>query len=227
MVDLVEVTDQDGEAQIAGDNDDHHDLKAYRAQYSPVVHLPRDYEVFDLTGAYDPNRNLQTDFGIGKYNEKRPRVYNQDLFLPDKRDDDLNHRHIHMGIDIAAPVGTDVHAFYDGVVYCRARHAKSGDYGPTIILQHQLGSTRLWSLYGHLSAKSLSKVSTGQVVKSGEVLGWIGNKEENGGWNPHVHFQLSYMQPQGCDLPGAVSQRELAEALQIYPDPRLVLGELY
>ena len=55
----------------------------------------------------------------------------------------------------------------------------------------------------------------------------MGKKEENGGWPPHVHFQLSLVEPKNCDLPGVVSQKDHDIALKLFPDPRLVLGNLY
>ena len=60
-----------------------------------------------------------------------------------------------------------------------------------------------------------------------EVIAWIGDRHENGGWNPHLHFQLSLVRPEVADLPGAVSDADRAHALTLYPDPRLVLGSLY
>jgi len=44
---------------------------------------------------------------------------------------------------------------------------------------------------------------------------------------PHVHFQLSLYPPETHDMPGVVTPKDRAEALLKYPDPRLVLGELY
>ncbi|HET6528601.1 MAG TPA: hypothetical protein VFG39_07595, partial [Balneolaceae bacterium] len=55
----------------------------------------------------------------------------------------------------------------------------------------------------------------------------IGTEEVNGGWAPHLHFQLSVDDPGKADLPGVVSDDEREQALELYPDPRLVLGELY
>lgn len=49
-----------------------------------------------------------------------------------------------------------------------------------------------------------------------------------GGWPPHVHFQLSWEEPETHDMPGVVSNTQHASALRTYPDPRIVLGaELY
>ena len=58
------------------------------------------------------------------------------------------------------------------------------------------------------------------------MLGWIGSAAENGGWFPHVHFQLSRLQPVIADMPGAVAEAHREMAVHIYPDPQYVLGRL-
>ena len=85
----------------------------------------------------------------------------------------------------------------------------------------------LFALYGHLSKSSLENKKIGQKIQSGERIATIGKKHENGGWPPHVHFQLSTIEPKECDLPGVVSKEDHELALKIFPDPRLVLGQLY
>jgi murein DD-endopeptidase MepM/ murein hydrolase activator NlpD len=136
-------------------------------------------------------------------------------------------RNIHLGIDISAPVGTPVYAFANGQVFCASINSAPGDYGGTIITSHLIGDLHFWVLHGHLSHESVSRRKPGQAIGPGEVLAAIGDKQENGGWNPHLHFQISLQQPEKCDLPGTCSRRERAEALRIYPDPRLILGALY
>lgn len=198
-----------------------------RFEFHPVLALPAGYDVYDFTRGYDPERARLSLFGVGRYDEKRKGMYETELFDPKSSD----RRDIHVGVDLAAPVGTPIHAFYDGVIYLAAINPAPGDYGGTIITEHHLrydsNDRTIWALHGHLSHASVARVKPGQAVKKGDVLGWLGDKEENGGWNPHVHFQLSWLKPTKCDLPGAVSERDRAQALQDYPDPRLVLGPLY
>ena len=50
---------------------------------------------------------------------------------------------------------------------------------------------------------------------------------ENGGWNPHLHFQLSRVAPKNYDLPGVVSLADRELATRVFPDPRYILGEIY
>ena len=94
-------------------------------------------------------------------------------------------------------------------------------------MEHEFNGTKLWALYGHLSSESLETFKIGDIVEKGQLIGWLGDKNENGGWEPHVHFQLSLEEPLNCDLPGVVTPDERDLALEKYPDPRLVLGPLY
>lgn len=193
------------------------DFGKYR--FHPAIHLPAGYEVHDFTKGYDPGRALKSPFGVGRYNEKRKGMYVAEIFA--------GTRDIHMGIDIAAPVGTEIHAFYDGAYFLLGNNPSPGDYGYTLITKHALDGVELYALHGHLSERSISGKEAGQKILRGEVIAWVGDRHENGGWNPHLHFQLSYKRPEICDMPGAVSQGQLEEALKIYPDPQLILGKLY
>lgn len=79
------------------------------------------------------------------------------------------------------------------------------------------------------SKSNASIVKPGDFVEKGQVLGKMGDIDENGGWiKPHLHFQLSTKPPtQPHDMPGASSVQDRIEALQQYPDPRYVLGPTY
>jgi murein DD-endopeptidase MepM/ murein hydrolase activator NlpD len=190
--------------------------------YGPVIELPPEDEVFDFTGGYDPQRTRQFAFGVGKYNERRPGMYLTELFLESE-----GVRDIHIGVDIAAPVGTPVLAFFDGRVHLSGVNSDQGDYGGTIITEHDLGDRKIWALHGHLSHDSIAMMQPGTRFRRGQVIASIGTENENGGWNPHLHFQLSWERPERCDMPGVVAERDLERALRIYPDPRHVLGPLY
>ena len=192
-------------------------IKWQTGQYHPVVHLPEDYEIRDFTaGNYGPS---EYEFDIGRYDELRPGMYATDLFS--------DGRFLHIGIDIGAPVGTPCMAFDDGEISHFGYNPADGDYGYIIITKHLVGEYTIWALYGHLSADSIKGKQVGQKVTRGEVIGWMGDKHENGGWEPHLHFQLSVDEPETHDMPGVVSPEDRDWALQKYPDPRLVLGPIY
>ena len=188
-------------------------------EFHPVIVLPAGYEVYDFTGGYDARRALQNPYGVGRYDEKRRGMYTAALFA--------GARDVHVGVDLAGPVGEPVHAFFDGAVHRFGYNPAAGDYGYTLVTAHVINGRDVWALHGHLSARSVAGRFEGQRVAKGEVIAWLGDRHENGGWNPHVHFQLSLVRPEVPDLPGAVSDDDRAHALTIYPDPRLVLGPLY
>ena len=185
--------------------------------FHPVVILPEKYTVLDLSGGlWTPSR---TKFSIGKYNEVRPNMYNADIFE--------GVRNIHMGVDIGGPVGTQCMAFADGEISHFGYNPEPGDYGHVIITKHNISGSTVWALYGHLDSTSVKNKSIGQIVNKGEVIAWFGARHENGGWEPHLHFQLSLLEPETHDLPGVVASGDRAQALLDYPDPRLVLGPIY
>ncbi|MBC8437871.1 MAG: peptidoglycan DD-metalloendopeptidase family protein, partial [Euryarchaeota archaeon] len=103
----------------------------------------------------------------------------------------------------------------------------AGDYGNVIVTKQVVDSVSIWALFGHLSSESIASLEIGQKIAKGEPIGWFGDKHENGGWEPHLHFQLSFEDPLTHDMPGVVSPAERAEKLTVYPDPRVVLGLIY
>jgi murein DD-endopeptidase MepM/ murein hydrolase activator NlpD len=188
--------------------------------FHPVIQLPPDYEIYDFSKDYDPNRTLRSPFGVGKFLERRPTMYVQEQYTKTQRN-------IHLGIDIGAPIGTPIMAFADGTIFSYANNDLPGDYGYTIITKHTALDQTLYCLFGHLAKQSLDGLTPGKPLKKGEVFAWVGDKTENGGWNPHLHFQVSNKIPEKCDMPGVVSEQDLENALKIYLDPRLILGNLY
>jgi len=188
--------------------------------FSNIVDLPSDYIIHDFAQLEYSSSSNESDFSIGKYNEKRESMYKGELFEREKRN-------IHVGIDIGGPIGTKIKSFFDGEIFLFDYNDKPFDYGYTLITKHVIDGQDVYALYGHLSKKSIEAKQTNQLIKSGEVIAEFGNEEENGGWPSHVHFQLSLVIPKTCDLPGVVSESERELALKIFPDPRKVLGPLY
>ena len=185
--------------------------------YSPVVHFPEPPIVLDLSSS-NPYGSPDSIWTVGRYNEVRG-IYNTPLFS--------DGRTVHVGIDLGGPVGTPVHAFMDGVIHAAGYNAEDGDYGHTVVIHHQIDGTDVWALFGHLDEDSTIGVEKGMQIHAGDVIGHFGNESENGGWPPHVHIQLSLIEPQTHDLPGVVHPDEREWALSVFPDPQHVLGILY
>ena len=193
--------------------------------FHPVMDLPegiKGYKLLDLSkGESASEYGDMVEWTIGRYNEVRPNMYTTELFS--------GIRNIHMGIDMGAPINTPVLSFADGNVHSFGYNEAAGDYGNVVILHYKLKELDLWALYGHLSSATIanSRLKIGQSIKAGEVVGWIGAEEENGGWKPHVHFQLSLKKPLTHDMPGVVSEEDRAQAVLDYPHPFHVTGRLY
>ncbi len=133
-------------------------------------------------------------------------------------------RDVHLGVDYWATAGTRVLAPLTGIVHSFKNNAVSGDYGPTIILQHVLGGMIFHSLYGHLSLESLEGLYEGKEFKKGEVLATLGTPEVNVHYAPHLHFQLIIdMQGKKGDYPGVCKASELPFYSENCPDPQLLL----
>jgi murein DD-endopeptidase MepM/ murein hydrolase activator NlpD len=135
-----------------------------------------------------------------------------------------NVRSIHLGVDVWCNENTNVYAPFDGVIHSFKVNDNFGDYGPTIILRHELDGIVFFTLYGHLKLASLKTLHIGQTIKSGSVFTQIGSHLENGNWPAHLHFQIiSDMQNNFGDFPGVCSQKELNNYLKTCPNPSLIL----
>ena len=160
-------------------------------------------------------------YGIGGYFEHRAIYRRSEVFATQESD----FRNIHLGVDIWAEAGTDVFAPLNGIIHSFQDNAGFGNYGPTIILEHDIEGQKLYSLYGHLFLSDLEKLKVGQEVKAGDLLCHIGPFPENGDWPPHLHFQLMLdMLGNVGDFPGVCSQREIEKYKAICPDPNLILS---
>jgi len=126
-------------------------------------------------------------YGLGLYGENRS-VYAADHFADPGGSE---RRTRHLGIDVFAPAGTAIHAPLDGIVHTVANNLDPLDYGHTLILEHQTSDrTPFWTLYGHLAGDLPDLVSTGKKIKAGDLIAHLGDWTENGGWSPHLHFQV-------------------------------------
>jgi murein DD-endopeptidase MepM/ murein hydrolase activator NlpD len=90
------------------------------------------------------------------------------------------HARMHDGVDIAAPVGSQIHATAAGVV---SRTGVSSSYGRFVEINHGDGVT---SFYAHMSRTA--GLRPGARVAEGEVLGYVGSTGHSTG--PHLHFEI-------------------------------------
>ncbi|MEN9372330.1 MAG: hypothetical protein RLZZ64_1405 [Bacteroidota bacterium] len=159
-------------------------------------------------------KKLDGRIGLGGYLEHRVVYESHENFATDLED----FRNIHLGIDFWTTAGTPVFAPKDGEVHSYQINEGSGNYGPTIILYHP--AEKIYSLYGHLAINDLTNLEVGAPITSGQLLCHLGKPSENGGWPPHLHFQLIRdMQGIEGDYPGVCSKRDVEFYASNCPDP--------
>ena len=87
---------------------------------------------------------------------------------------------MHTGLDFASAIGTPIYAAANGSIASTVFDEKG--YGNHVIINHGYGYQ---TLYGHMVR---IKARPGQVVKRGEVIGWVGNTGKSTG--PHCHYEV-------------------------------------
>lgn len=157
----------------------------------------------------------------GGYLEQRDIYDSFDLFKAQTS----SRRNIHLGIDIWAPLNHEIFLPISGTVHSFKDNTEPGSYGPTIIVKHTINQVNFYTLYGHLSKHSLKNLYEGKVMKSGEMLAYLGSSKENGGYAPHLHFQvIKEIGANFGDFPGVCSKHELEYYKQICPDPSFLIN---
>ncbi len=101
----------------------------------------------------------------------------------------------HKGVDLAAPIGTNIRSSGNGVVEFVG---KQGGYGNTVVIKH---GKRYETLYAHLN--EFADLKVGQKIKQGDILGTVGVT----GWStgPHLHYEFKidgeHVDPLSAALP--------------------------
>lgn len=130
----------------------------------------------------------------------------------------------HLGVDFNVPVGTKVYAD-DEMQVIRVENDFPLVHGWGQMIIGYVKHLNVCILYGHLAANNSWKV--GDVIKRGEVVGEVGQKNENGFWFPHLHVQTitkEYFDEVEArngweDFDGYTSPADLSKAATIYKDP--------
>ena len=163
----------------------------------------------------------QAKVAFGGYNEKR-NIYKRSNYFNQQNAD--TERNIHLGLDLWIAAGTTVYAPLEGVIHSFAINANYGDYGPTLVLKHQVHDVIFYTLYGHLSLDSLADKKVGQPIQQGEPIATLGTTEVNGDYAPHLHFQIIRdMEGYNGDYPGVCNTKNLDKFLLNCPDPNVLL----
>ena len=89
-------------------------------------------------------------------------------------------RRAHMGLDFTAPMGTPIYATADGRV--KDAGFNTGGLGNRVVVSHGFSYE---TVYGHMVR---IKARVGEMVKRGEVIGYVGNSGKSTG--PHCHYEV-------------------------------------
>jgi len=182
--------------------------------------------------SYINNKRQEQDakFLIGGYAELRD-MYKRSLLFAEEKKYGIEKpiaeepRRLHIGTDIWGDAGTKVFVPVGGTVHSFAFNNNFGDYGATIILQHQLDTIVFHTLYGHLSLADIAQIHEGKYLGRGELLAHFGEPKENGNWPPHLHFQIiDDMRLYMGDYPGVCKVSESEKYLHNCPNPDLILN---
>lgn len=137
-----------------------------------------------------------------------------------------NRRTVHLGVDIFAPAGRAVQAPLTGTVEAIENRSGHLDYGGMIILRHETPEGDAFcTLYGHLDPECCGRLKPGDVVAKGTAFCHLGNATQNGGWAPHLHFQLA-LTTEGieADWPGVADPDDLPFWEAVCPNPAPLLN---
>ncbi len=171
-------------------------------------------------------KELGGTIGYGGYLEQRVWYQRSELFL--KESDNIpeeNKRSIHLGVDFWLDVGHSIYLPFNGEVLTCVNNNANLDYGPTIIVKHNVDDFAFHTLYGHLSLESLELVKPGMILEAGAAIGKIGSDKVNGGWPPHLHFQIIINLPDlSGDYPGVAAPANIEFYKENCPDPLIFSG---
>lgn len=133
-------------------------------------------------------------------------------------------RTLHLGLDLWEDAGTPVYAPLDGWVHSFRYNDQPLDYGGTIILTHENAEGKFHTLYGHLSRASLTGLSVNAPIDRGTPFATFGTPSENGGWVPHLHFQVILdLADWSGDYPGVCAPEEQSAYRNNCPDPAVFM----
>lgn len=137
-----------------------------------------------LTGLEDRLQSVRSD--VDKRNQlaaATPSIWPTHGWLSssmgNRADPFTGEKDFHPGLDISADKGDPVYATADGKV---VNASAAGNYGNLVVLDHGFG---IETRYGHLSA---FKVTLGQSVKRGDLIGLVGATGR--ATSSHLHYEV-------------------------------------
>ncbi len=206
-------------APIMGQDLSHAPMGSLSVENATVPQNP-----FGMTNQEAVDIDMDAPVWLGYYAE--PRLIYTDLAFRNGPWKASNRRTVHLAVDVFMAAGTKIHAPMKATVEFSDDRKGHLDYGGMVILRHEttIGDV-FYTLYGHLDPNSLSQLKVGQAVEKNEVFASLGVPEQNGGWSPHIHFQLAYSTDgMGDDWAGVADPDELYLWCNLCPNPAALLN---
>lgn len=218
-------------------------LQAQRGQFAPLIGQdlgdaplgslsvensvwPQNPFDMPLAEAARVGEEFENESGVwlGYYNEPRL-IYTAPAFRKGnwKAGD---RRTVHLAVDVFAPAGTRLCAPLDGTVETVENRTDHLDYGGVVILRHKTpGGQTFFTLYGHLNPECRNRLKPGDPIVQGAAFCQLGDASMNGGWAPHVHFQLA-LNTAGMetDWPGVADPDDMDLWGALCPNPAALLN---
>ena len=190
--------------------------------YNPALPVNSTAKDTGVDLATDSMAETGTEVAVGRYDEVRL-IYTDEAFAASCPTEER--RTVHLGMDLFVAAQTPVHAPLAGVVHALANRTLSQDYGPVIVLRHEVDDLVFYTLYGHLSCESLQDLELGQSIESGQAFATVGTREVNGDWPTHIHLQvITDLLDLDDAFPGVCRASQRAIWTSFCPDPNLLVG---
>lgn len=162
-------------------------------------------------------------YGIGNYGENRTSFMIEGIDGTGSPEP----RTTHLAVDIWLRAPEKIYAPLDGIVHSINTNSDPFDFGTLLIIKHQIDDgPEFYTLYGHLASASHDLVKAGDKVNAGDHIATLGEIEENGGWAPHLHFQIiaDMLGDNSGNFPGICPPSTWDVWRDICPDPNMILG---
>lgn len=101
--------------------------------------------------------------------------------------------HADQAYDFAAPIGTPIYAVQSGTVLIAKPTGYNGGYGRYVVINFTDGRQ---AIFGHMSEVT---ATPGQVVKKGDIVGYVGSTGKSTG--PHLHLGFHFESGSGLGNP--------------------------
>ncbi|RVA19488.1 hypothetical protein EN935_34640, partial [Mesorhizobium sp. M7D.F.Ca.US.004.03.1.1] len=161
--------------------------------------------------------------GIGPWGEART-VYTSDIFH--SRFVEGARRANHLGLDLFMPAGTRLYTPLAAIVRSVEIEEDPLGYGCLVALEHAPpGCPPFITLWGHMAHEAGRRLKVGEHLQAGALVGEMGSATENGGWAPHLHFQISTDTSLAAgDILGVGEERYLPVWQELFPDAADLAG---